>query len=258
MGARYISTWDQEVPPAPATSMAPTPASMRLAGGVCADAPADFFDDDGDGQRRADLCDLVEEAAPAGVAFRLDGFLQRVEMQDEGVCLHHIDGLAALVDAVAVVELDGSDIGKQKKIGRHVADAEGGGGFGALDAGALAAQAHGQAVALRGFGKGAVDGAGFVGAACHGADENGGREAFAEDRDGQVDVVQVQLGQGLVNEGVAFEAGGERGEADVLFQVDADVVCFAPFDGHRCGPLFIEICERSWVGGGIGWIRFQL
>ena len=46
---------------------------------------------------------------------------------------------------------------------------------------------------------------------------------------GKVDLFQVQLRQGLVDESVTFEAGGQSG-LDIPLEVDADMVRFARAD----------------------------
>ena len=55
------------------------------------------------------------------VAFRLEGFLMRIEMQVKRVRLEHVDRFLAFLDAIAVVKLHCSEIGKKKRGGRILA-----------------------------------------------------------------------------------------------------------------------------------------
>ena len=55
---------------------------------------------------------------------------------------------------------------------------------------------------------------------------------FAEQAEGRIDAVQVQFGQGFVDEVIVLESGRQRG-ADILLQVDFNVVGFPLIDGRN-------------------------
>ena len=65
-------------------------------------------------------------------------------MQDERVGLDHVHGAATFVDRIAVVELHRAEVGKEQQIGRHGTHTKGLAQLTRFDAGALAADAHGQ------------------------------------------------------------------------------------------------------------------
>ncbi len=77
-----------------------------------AEAPADLFGDDWHTDTFAHYLNLRQQVFEVAVAFRLHGLLQCVEMQNQRVSLDHLHGTFALIDAVAVVELHRTEIGK--------------------------------------------------------------------------------------------------------------------------------------------------
>ena len=81
-------------------------------GGLFREAPAHLFCDDGYFEFLADFFDLLGETGEVHITGILHGFLQWIQMKDQRVGLDHVHGLAALVNAVAVVELYGSEIGE--------------------------------------------------------------------------------------------------------------------------------------------------
>ena len=48
-----------------------------------------------------------------------------------------------------------------------------------------------------------------------------------------------------MDQAIALKAGGEFGEIDILFQVDADVIRFAPVDGHEMASFWWLLKEIS-------------
>ena len=85
---------------------------------------------------------------------------------------------------------------------------------------------------LRGFRQAQVDLACFLGPAGHGTDQDGSSQSFAEQAEACVDAVQIQFGQRLVDKVIVFESGRQRG-ADILFQIDLDVVGFSLVNGRN-------------------------
>src|SRR5258708_8539029 len=84
--------------------------------GCCAFAepPTDFFSNDRGFKRFAELLDLGQQILEIAITFWLDRFLKGVEVQDQRVGPDHIDGFAALIDAIAVIKLHSAEIGKQQ------------------------------------------------------------------------------------------------------------------------------------------------
>ena len=159
-------------------------------------------------------------------------------MQDQRVRLDHIDGAAALVYRVAIVELDGAQVGKEQQVGRHIAYAKRSTHFAAFDTGTLAAHTHSQALLLRRLGQVAVDQARLFGAAGHRAYQDGRADLLAKDGDAGVDFVQIQFRQRLVGEVILFQPRGKMRELNIFFQVDADMVSFTLVDRQRVLSFF--------------------
>ena len=177
-GRGGIRPGSRRVPPAPATSMAATPALARSRAS-CGEKPQPTsLGDDRHGQGAADSLDFTGEAGEVAIAFGLDGFLEGVEMQDEGVGRDHFDRAQAVGGPVAVVELDGADVGEEEDIGGDGADAQTVGEGRILEGGALGTEAHGDTMRLGGFGESEVQAAGEGRTAGHGGDEQGGRRAI--------------------------------------------------------------------------------
>jgi hypothetical protein len=181
---------------------------------------------------------LFQQAGKVRVAFRLERFLQRVEVQDERVRADHLDGLAAVLQIVTIVELHCAEIGKEQNSRGHVAHTKGVGQFGVLDSGALAAEAHRDAVRLRGLRQTAIDFARPFRPARHRRDQQRRTKGLAEQGCCRVHGGQVNLWRRLVNEAILFQPGGQV-RVYVFFETDADVVglaLFEHFDNTRRAP----------------------
>ncbi len=157
-------------------------------------------------------------------------------MQDQRVRVDHLHGAAALIHRKAIVQLDCAQVRQEQDVRRNVADAKRGGGSVLFQTGALAAQPHRQPARLGGFGQTAVDELCLRRAAGHGANQDRrGHRLFPHLR-ARVDIGQVQFRQGLMDQSIVFQPGGEGRKLDVFLQIDADMVGFALIDAH--GMLF--------------------
>jgi len=85
----------------------------ELPGGLGRDTPPDLFGDHRHLELAADRLDALQQAAEPRVAFRLDGLLHGVQVQDQRIGLNQVDGAAAFIDPVPVIELDGTQVGEQ-------------------------------------------------------------------------------------------------------------------------------------------------
>jgi len=119
-------------------------------------------------QAAADGPDLVQQAGEVAVAARLDGFLQWVEMQDQGVGVHHVNGSPAFVEAVPVVELNSAEVGQEWDCGSQAADLVTGFPAPVLQRRSLGAEAQCNAAGLGCFGQCPVDEGGLIGTPGHG------------------------------------------------------------------------------------------
>ncbi len=214
---------------------------------LAADAPTHLLDNHRAPQPGADLLDLAQQPAPVHVAFRLYGLLQRVQMQDQRIGVNHVDGATALVYGITIVELHGSQVGKQQEIGRHITHAKRGACFLAFDAGTLAADTHGQALLLGCLGQVAVNQPRLFGAASHRADQDGRIKLFTKYGDTGADFVQIQLRQSLVDKMVLFQPGREMGELDVFLQVDADVISFTLVDRQKVLGFVMFVLAQAFL-----------
>jgi hypothetical protein len=110
-------------------------------------------------------------------------------VQDERVGPDHIHGAAAMIQRVAMIELDRAQVGEQQNVRRDFSHLERGGLFGMFERGALAPDSHRHAHALGGFGETQVDRPSAIRPAGHGADQDGGAQGLAEQAEGRVDAV---------------------------------------------------------------------
>ena len=114
VGMRCSSTWLHDVPPAPATSIAHTPASHSLRAASAEMPQPTSLAITGTPTSRHTCSILRQPAREVGVALGLHRLLQRVEMQDERVGLDHLDRAAAFVHAVGVVQLHRAHVREQR------------------------------------------------------------------------------------------------------------------------------------------------
>ena len=179
----------------------------QLRRGLLRDTAADFFHDHRDGQFLAEHRDLLDQSLEVMVAFRLQRFLQRVEVQDQRIGPDHLDRFQALFLAHAVVQLDGAEIGEKQDVGGDAADLVGGAQVLVRQPGPLGADAEGDPDRLGDERQPPVDVAGGLRATGHARDQEGQLERLAQKGGGRIDRVQVQVREGLVHEGEALEAG---------------------------------------------------
>ncbi len=64
--------------------------------------------------------DLIGESGKVAVTFRLNRFLQNVQMENQRVGADHRHGAAAVIEAVAVIQLHCAQIAEQENIRGHV------------------------------------------------------------------------------------------------------------------------------------------
>jgi hypothetical protein len=101
----------------------------------------------------------------------LDRFLQRIEVQGEGVGLDHVHRGLALGETIAVVQLDRTQVGDERNVGRQVAHAEGVSLGGVLQSLALRTHPECDARSLGRDGEVLVDPGRHLGAAGHAGDQ---------------------------------------------------------------------------------------
>lgn len=93
-------------------------------GQVARDAPAHLLGDYWHRQGAGHRLDARQQACPARVALGLEGFLQWVQVEDQGVGVDHFDGATTCIHAETVIELHRSQVGVQRNVRRQVPDAE--------------------------------------------------------------------------------------------------------------------------------------
>ena len=62
----------------------------------------------------------IHQPRKIALPFRLDGLLERIQVQRQSVSLDHVHAGLALLHAVPVVQLDGADIPDERRGGGHV------------------------------------------------------------------------------------------------------------------------------------------
>ena len=97
----------------------------KLARRLGSDTPAHFFHHNRDGERTTDGFDLLQQSRKAGVSFRLQRLLQRVQVEDQRVGFRQLDRPAAMIDRIAVIELHCTEVGQEQDGWREAAHAEG-------------------------------------------------------------------------------------------------------------------------------------
>ena len=240
---RWRSTSLHEVPPAPATSTAATPASKSARTSPRPDAPAHLFDDDRKIGSGAKLGDPREQPAKARVAFRLQRLLQRIEMQCERVGFEHFDEAPALRNAVAFVQLHRTEICEKqnlRSIRPHVEAFE---RFGRFQQSATGAEAHCQAVVRGHPREAAIDSSCLGRSARHARDQKRRRESAPEKTRRYVDVGKIDLGQRTVGEGIRLKTRRDAFAVDVAFDVDTKMLRLSR-RGRTLRPLVVQRTTR--------------
>ncbi len=167
---------------------------------LCANSPPHFFHDHRDCEPVANGFDLFQQSPKARVAFRLQRFLQRVEVEDQPVGFRQLDRPAAMVHGVTVIQLHRAKVGKQQDIRRNTAHAKGGGQRRGFEGGTHRPERHGNPGGLRGFGQRPVDRSGFLCAARHGGNQNWRSQPLPENLGLRINILQIDFRQRLVGE----------------------------------------------------------
>src|SRR5262245_31002194 len=94
------------------------------------------------------MCDLFRQTFEVTIALGLHSFLQHVEMQNQPIGADHLDGPAAMIDGVAVVELHSAEIREQENIRGDIANLERIGYRWLFDRNPLGANTHGDTETL--------------------------------------------------------------------------------------------------------------
>jgi len=76
-------------------------------------AATNFLDDKRDANAARQLLDGVQKPAPVAIAFRLHSFLQRVQVNDEGIGTHHLHRACCLILPEPEVQLGRTEIGQE-------------------------------------------------------------------------------------------------------------------------------------------------
>ena len=176
---RCDSTAIQEVPPAPDTSMAPTPAASRVRATAGRDATAGLLDQHRAAQLAAQAQHGVGGPAEVAVALGLGHLLPRVEVHAQGIGAHPVHHLAHLGHA-HLPQLHHPEVGQQEHRRRRRADLVGVGQLGPHEHRPLAAEAERQAQPLGRRRQIAVDARGLLGAAGHPGHHQRRRDGPAE------------------------------------------------------------------------------
>ncbi len=227
------------MPPAPATSTAAIGQSDEFCGRRRADAVADLLEHHRIADGAGDVAQPRDRAREVGVALVLHRLLQRIGVHRKGIRADPVER----VDQVRhdfVGKLRQSDVPDQQHVGRNVADREARRGRLVVEHDALRAEHHADAQFLGGRGQVAVDGAGQFGSARHRADQHGRIQTRAEELGVQVDCAEIGLGQRVVGQREALQAGGHRLVVDGLGQAHVDVLGLAGLHGvdrHRLPVL---------------------
>ncbi len=152
-------------------------------------------------------------------------------MQHQGIRSEPLDQAPAVVGGHPLVELDRPQVGEEQDVGRQRSDIEGVQHLGMLEQDPTRAQPHGQADLLGHPSQGSVDASGLAGAPRHRRDQERRPQPPVEQPHRGVDLVQVELRQGPVQEAVLVEAVADPFAVDIALQVDADVVGLAAGSG---------------------------
>ncbi len=132
-------------------------------------------------------------------------------MDDEGVGADHFDGAAGLGLAIAQIELGGAEIGEERNGGRVGAEVEPEAGIAiGVDGDALGADGEGNPELLAGLGQVDIDRLGAGRTARHGAHEQGRVDPLAEEFRSQINLIEVDLGEGSMLEHHSLETGRHR------------------------------------------------
>ena len=223
----------------------------QFRGGRRTDAVADLLQNHRIADRPCDVAQPRDGAGEVGVTLVLHRLLQRIRMHRKGIGADVVERLDQ-IGHDDLVELRQPDVPDQQHVRCHVADAERARGRAVVEHDALRAEHHADAELLGRRGQVAVDGPRQLGPTGHRADQHRRTQPRAKKVGGQVDAAQIGLGERVVRQPVALEAGGDRLIVDGLGQTHVDVAPFAGLhaarvERHRLSAL------RQWrrVGSSV-------
>lgn len=184
------------------------------------DPAARFLDDHRARQVLHDLLDVGQHALERAIAFVLDQFHRRIEVDAQRVRTHGVDHGFDRLDRHAH-GLNATDIAEYQRGGRHVADLKGGTRVCVLDHGTLAAQTEAQTELLCQLGESTVDLLRPHGSTRHGRNDQRRAQALTEHVTPELDVVEVQLRQRIVKQFNTFEQrGSPKGNVGLSDQIE--------------------------------------
>ncbi len=125
-------------------------------------------------------------------------------MQNQGVCFEEVHQAPAFGEAVAIVELDGAQVGKQGNVRGDRPYRKSRRDFRLFDGHPLGADPHGQAIVLGHRCEALIDLLGLLGAARHGGNQQRDPEGFAQKRGPQIKVFAIDLRQATVGKPIAL------------------------------------------------------
>jgi hypothetical protein len=168
----------------------------------------------------------------------LDDLHGGVQVHAERIRTHVEDHGGELV-ARERLRLHGPDVAKDERRWRHVSHLVRCSAIAVLsEHRALAAQAKTVAALLRDARELAIDVAGSLGTARHRGDEQRSPELLAEQGDGRIDRVEIELREGVVDELDVFEKRCLGSESHVTCRTELDVIGFPSGNvGHDPGKV---------------------
>src|SRR2546428_9744356 len=122
-------------------------------------------------------------------------------MENETICLNHLNRVTALLDTITVIQLDGAEIGEQKDIGRQLSHFEGVSYARLLQSHPLRPYSHRQPQLLSCEGQIPVDFAGELKPARHRGDQKGRFERLSEKSSAEIYLVEIDFGEGVMHKG---------------------------------------------------------
>src|SRR5262244_3691084 len=156
------------------------------------------------------MCDLFTQTFEVTIALGLHSFLQHVEMQNQPIGTDHLDGPAAMIDGIAVIELHSAEIREQQNIRGDIPNLEGIGNRWLFDGNPLGANTHGDTQTLSRRCEIAIHLACESKSAGHRGDKDWRLKLRPEKLRADVDLVNIELRQGIMDETIAIQPGAEK------------------------------------------------
>ena len=148
-------------------------------------------------------------------------------MKDERIRAEHPKEMPALLDPDTEVELHCAEVGEQRHIGRERAHVKCREHVGPFEKNAARTKTHRQSVGLGDARESLVDDPRLLRATGHARDEQRRADGPAEKAGAQLDIIEIDLGEGAMHETPVVEAGFDTLGSDVLVDVDAQVLVLA-------------------------------